>query len=250
MDLQQLTVTELLGVITVYSPKGKQTTIKNRPSYGLSLCREGQIIYTHNGQDYVSDKDHAVLLPMGESYTLRRTETGYFPVINFLTQQPVCDRITLIELRNREILLTQYEELKKLFMHRGSRAKLLSIFYEMLYEIAIQAEADELQGALQAIYENYHLPTLTNACLAAECAISEVYFRKLFKQRMGISPRQFIIDLRIQKAKQLLSEGSLKIWAIAEACGFGDSYHFCKSFKQHTGMTPQEYRKSNPILAL
>lgn len=67
---------------------------------------------------------------------------------------------------------------------------------------------------------------------------------------MGVSPKQFIIELRMQKAKQLLSEGRLKIWAIAEACGFSGCYHFCKSFKQHVGITPNEYRKQNPLCEL
>ena len=139
------------------------------------------------------------------------------------------------------------EEIKKLSLNESNQAKLFSLFYDMLHELSTQNDIGELNGAIKYIYDNYHIPSITNSKLAEECKISEVYFRKLFKQRFGISPRQFIIDLRIQKAKQLLCEGTQKIWAIAESCGFSSAYHFCRVFKERTGMTPHDYRRQNQI---
>lgn len=250
MDIQNTVITEILGVGTVYSPKGRRVEMKNRPCYGLSLCMDGQITYTHNGREYVSDRDHAIILPMGQSYSIRGDRTGDFPVINFLSLHPICDTVTVLEVGNRELLLKNYEEMKHLFIYKNYRAKLISLFYEMLHELSQQENAGELHGALKYIYENYHLPEITNARLAEECRISEVYFRRLFKERFQVSPKQFIIALRLQKAKQLLSEGGQKIWAISEACGFASAYHFCRAFKQHTGMTPNQFRKQNQTFEL
>lgn len=248
MQLQNTVVTDILGVGTVYSPKGRKVEMKNRPCYGLSFCIDGQITYSQNGKEYVSDPDHAIILPMGQCYVLKGDKTGSFPVINFSTLAPLCDTITVLELCNRELLLRKYEEMKKLFVDRNNRAKIFSIFYEMLYELSTQNESSELRAAIKYIYNNYHLPSITNERLAKECKISEVYFRKLFKKAFEMSPKQFIIELRMQKAKQLLSEGTQKIWAISEACGFSSAYHFCRLFKQHTGLTPHDYRKQNQIL--
>ena len=61
-DLNNIVVTDVLNAITVFSPKGKNNTMHNRNSYGLSFCLEGQITYTQNGKKYVSDKNHAVIL--------------------------------------------------------------------------------------------------------------------------------------------------------------------------------------------
>ena len=101
--------------------------------------------------------------------------------------------------------------------------------------------------ALNFIEKNYQNPNLKNEDMAKECNISEVYFRKLFFKHFKTTPRQFIIDIRIQKARQLLTEGILKINAISEKCGFSNPYHFCRVFKEKTGLTPTEYMKQNRV---
>lgn len=83
--------------------------------------------------------------------------------------------------------------------------------------------------------------------LAQACRVSEVYLRKLFSKHLSTSPKQYIIDLRLQKATQLLREGALTITDISETCGFSNPYHFCRIFKEHLGITPSEYRKENLI---
>lgn len=47
------------------------------------LHRGGQITYTQNGEKYISDKDNAIILPKGKSYSLKGDKTGIFPIVNF-----------------------------------------------------------------------------------------------------------------------------------------------------------------------
>ncbi len=250
MDLKKVTVTNITKVYTVHSPQGRTAQMKKRHSYCLSFCSEGQITYTQDGMTFVSDPDHAVILPKGGSYSLHGDKTGDFPVIDFSSLNPICDTIKVIHVHDRELLQKNYNEIKRLYMNTDYRAKVLSLFYEMLHELSVERDLGELDVAVKFIYDNYHLPDLSNARLAEECKISEVYFRRLFKERLGVSPRQFIITFRIQRAKQMLSEGKQKIWAVSDACGFASAYHFCRVFKQHTGMTPNEYRRKNQFLAI
>ena len=70
----------------------------------------------------------------------------------------------------------------------------------------------------------------------------------MFTQNFGVSPKQYLIDMRIKLAKQLLLEDEKLISDIAESCGFGSVYHFSRTFKQATGMSPTEYRRSVNIL--
>lgn len=65
-----------------------------------------------------------------------------------------------------------------------------------------------------------------------------------FKTKLGTSPIDYLISLRIQLAKQLLSETKLSIQKIAEKCGFENSYYFSNFFKKRTGLSPSFYRDS------
>ena len=143
--------------------------------------------------------------------------------------------------------IADYERMKKLFCFGGNRAQLLAVFYDILSKLCVHNIPPELMGAVRLIGSDYCDSSLTNAMLAAKCNMSEVYFRKLFTKHFGISPRQYIIDARIEKAKQLLAEGTGSVCVISEACGFSNPYHFCRMFKQKTGTTPTEYRKANQV---
>ncbi len=247
MDIKNAVVTDIAEVFTVYSQRGRYERMQNREHYGLSLCLEGQITYIQDGVEYVSSTDTAVILPKGGNYFIRGDKTGYFPVINFECRDLLCDTVTVIPVQNAEQLISDYERMKKIFGFDGGCAQVFSIFYGMLHRLSSDSIPYELRGAVQIIKNEYNDVELTNARLASECNMSEVYFRKLFLRYFKTSPKQFIIDMRLQRAKQLLSEGALSISAISEACGFSNPYHFCRIFKQHTGVTPSEYRKENLV---
>jgi hypothetical protein len=72
----------------------------------------------------------------------------------------------------------------------------------------------------------------------------------LFKESVGISPKQYVLTLRIQKAKQMLSEGRERVQSIADRCGFESGAHFSRTFKKHVGMTPAQYRINNHVSSI
>lgn len=73
--------------------------------------------------------------------------------------------------------------------------------------------------------------------------MSQYYFCHLFKESMGVSPYQYVLQQRIEKAKQLLRQRKLTITMIALECGFANQTHFTKHFRKLTGMTPKVYRE-------
>lgn len=247
MDLNAITVTEVLSAYTVHSERGRFEQMIDRSCFGLSFCLDGQITYLQNGVPHVSDRSHAVILPEGGSYLIVGDKTGDFPVINFTCAERICEQVTCIPLSHGLSLTGDYEQLRNLLLLRGSRAKVLSLFYGLLHRLSSQGVTSELLPAMKYIDGHFDDPALSNATLARECKISEVYFRRLFVRQFDLSPKQYVIELRIRKAKQLLSEGALKISAVSEACGFSNPYHFCRVFKERTGLTPTEYRHENQI---
>ena len=247
MHLENMVVSEVSEVYTVFSPKGRYEKMSGRRCYGLSFCLDGKITYIQNGREYVSDNSCAVILPKGGNYFIRGDKTGTFPVINFDCVGFLCDTVTVIPIRNAGELISDCEKIKRLICFEGNRARILSIFYEMIHRISFNDIPAILKRAMKIIDNFYNDPELTNQRLANECNVSEVYFRKLFLKHMNTSPKQYIIDIRLQKAKQLLAEGVFSISAISEKCGFSNPYHFCRIFKDRIGIPPSEYRKENTI---
>jgi len=80
------------------------------------------------------------------------------------------------------------------------------------------------------------------ADLAALLILSPFHFSRLFKQSVGLSPHQCLIQQRIERAKQLLRQRDRPIVDIALECGFNSHSHLSKRFRQLTGVTPKTYR--------
>ncbi|MBE9179542.1 helix-turn-helix transcriptional regulator [Oculatella sp. LEGE 06141] len=80
------------------------------------------------------------------------------------------------------------------------------------------------------------------ADLAALIGISQFHFSHLFKQSIGTTPYQYLLQQRIERAKQLLKQTDQSIMDIALMCGFNSHSHLSKQFRQLTGMTPKTYR--------
>lgn len=246
--LNEIIITDITDIFTVFSPKGRSAKIQNRDSYALSFCEEGQITYTHNGNKFISDKDHAVILPQGQSYSIYGDKTGSFPVINFTCADILCDTVISLPIDNSKSYMKDFNRLQSLSLFGENRTEMMSIFYHMLHRLSSQnSSCQVILPAIKYLENNYQNPNLTNKKLAEQCKLSEVYFRRVFTNYYNMSPKQFLIDIRINKAKQLLSEGAMKINVIASNCGFSNQYHFCRLFKEKTGLTPTEYIKRNRV---
>lgn len=79
--------------------------------------------------------------------------------------------------------------------------------------------------------------------LAASNNISYSYFRKLFKDYTGTSPRQFHLSLKLIRSKELLANTTKSVNEISEETGFGSIFYFSRYFKSKVGMSPNKYRK-------
>lgn len=79
--------------------------------------------------------------------------------------------------------------------------------------------------------------------LASHIGITQFHFSRLFKRSMGMPPHQYVMQQRIEKAKQLLKDTDIPIADIALDCGFSSQSHLGKYFRQLTGITPRKYRQ-------
>jgi ligand-binding sensor protein/AraC-like DNA-binding protein len=99
-----------------------------------------------------------------------------------------------------------------------------------------------LKPGLEYIYDHY-CEKLTLDDVAAICNISTSYFSRLFKRETGLSFPNFINELRVNKAKDLLIQTDLPIMSISNDLGFDECTYFIRVFKQSVNATPASYRK-------
>jgi len=79
--------------------------------------------------------------------------------------------------------------------------------------------------------------------LAKELNVGYSYFRQMFKKYTGISPTQYHLSLRIQRAKDLLASTDHSFKEIADVLGFESYFYFSRIFKDKTGKSPMEFKK-------
>lgn len=92
-------------------------------------------------------------------------------------------------------------------------------------------------------YVHEHLDqTLKLAELAALAGVSQYYFLRLFKQHIGLTPYQYVVRQRVERAKHLLKQKTMPIADIALHCGFANQSHLTKLFRQVMGVTPKQYQ--------
>jgi len=79
--------------------------------------------------------------------------------------------------------------------------------------------------------------------VARAASLSPFYLTRIFKQRYGVPPYRYLIGLRIRYASDLLRESSLSVTQVCHRSGFNSLSHFITTFRNHTGMSPSQYRR-------
>ena len=106
-------------------------------------------------------------------------------------------------------------------------------------ETAIKA----ICGKMQTEY----MLRVSNAEYAARCGVSLPHFLRSFHSVTGTSPQQYVLDLRMQAAKELLLDTDYPVERISAMIGIDDPLYFSRVFKKHQGVSPTAYRKAGRL---
>lgn len=103
-----------------------------------------------------------------------------------------------------------------------------------------------IKEALTYIEQNFQNDISVEG-IAKSCGLNRSYFGRIFKDAIGKSPKEFIMDYRMVKATELLKLTDLTIGDIGNAVGYPNQLHFSRAFKHAYGMSPREWRNKNKI---
>ncbi len=117
---------------------------------------------------------------------------------------------------------------------------------ERLSDETQASQNDRMHQVVQLIMtymENNYAKDISIEQLATLYYVSPTYLSKIFKDLTGFSPINYLIQIRLKKAHELLTTGDLTVKEVAKAVGYEDAYHFSKSFKKHFGTSPSLVKK-------
>jgi AraC-like DNA-binding protein len=191
----------------------------------------------------VVNGSHVATLLSGQVLRREPTERDFLMVVKMLGSGPSPEWVRKAR--------KAYFETPVLTADRFQAAvQLLEVFAQYLADSAsrqalARSEADPQPVASAKEFVQAHVEEpITLAQVVQYVKVSRFYFCKLFKKATGVTLTEYIARARIEKAKLLLSDPSLRISEVVFAAGFGSIPRFNSVFKRHVGMPPTEYRAS------
>jgi len=133
-------------------------------------------------------------------------------------------------------LTTTLSEIEKNLLANQKNFKVTEFTYK---------KPDEIVALVTEYIKNNYHETIDLTVLSSCFGFSISYLTKIFTKYMNMTPSKFIKEYRINISKQLLRNLSLPISTVGEKVGYPDQFHFSKTFKQITGISPSDYREQS-----
>lgn len=164
----------------------------------------------------------------------------------FTRESPVLEvglRNDIVELYEKAITVASEQQSGFQQMLAGIVDNLLGMayFYNRNHTFKAPGISEKINEAKHLIHDQYS--SITPQKVADELFMSYSNFRKVFKQYTGFSPAQYIQDVRMNKAKEILTNTTLTVKEIAFSQGYENYEYFLTAFRAKTGVSPSEYRE-------
>ena len=153
---------------------------------------------------------------------------------------------------NPYTVISKLESILECFRSSSIKEALLSKYINdiltsfLLYSPSVKnnAHSDSIDTVIAYINEHFGQP-LPDTLLADIAGLSIYHFIRIFRQKTGFTPHEYLISTRLCHARYLLRNTQLSVKDICFSCGFSNESSFCTNFKKHEGITPLEYRMSD-----
>lgn len=246
-----LVIKEVYSAYTIYTRQNTSMKRLNRKCWSIGIKYEGQTEYYFNGKSVIADKNHIIILPKGCDYTWKCINSGHYSSIEFDSDLTYPEPIS-ISIKSNEAILNTINKFELRYASDEIYRKIKNIkdVYSIIIEIldsevktySASKKQQKIAPALEYISLHY-TERITNDTLAEVSKISNVYFRKLFTEIIGVSPITYINLFRISKAKEMLKSDYGNLSNVALSLGYPDLYTFSRDFKKVTGVSPSNYAK-------
>lgn len=246
--------------LAIYVQPGTGSPVhKNRASHGIAINTSSDF---DNVKKYVFSDNKTILvgqneiiyMPKGSSYTISSKKSGICYAINFNISENVDFEPFSFKVKNSLVFIKEFEKAAELWKNKNAayhmqcKAILYTILSMMQKEhnskYMANSTSNLIAPAVEYIKKHYTNENISVSKLSAMCNISESYFRIIFRNIYGTSPRKYINELRLSHSKELIKSGMYTVAEAAELSGYIDMSYFSREFKKAFGICPSDCRKN------
>lgn len=215
-------------------------------------CAQSFCLLFPDGRRLFVSENAAVFLPHDVDYTIEAdaASNSYYVVSFTLTEQDV-PLPFIAHVKDKKGFSNLFKEIENEWEMQKPNyiLKCKSLLYAILHRMLMaqsdyvdNTKKDILHDAVEYMQKHYSIEELKLSKLADICGVSPEYFRRIFKSVYGVSPREYIKQLKMERAGKLLLSGERRIAEVAMLSGYNDLSNFSRKFKQFYGVSPTEYR--------
>lgn len=254
--LDDLSVLEI-NFVNLYDVDASSYPMRNRGRYhhGFLYTFEGSETYHFQNKSITAIPDSVIYIPGGAEYSITLSgKRSLVMTIDFEFEQDIQTEPFIVKLEKNNTVRSLFTDIEKIWNRKkaGTNSASKSVFYKIVYSIINQKNLymssdkySKISDAVNYLHASYLDNNFRIDSLSEISGISSRYFEKLFRQKFGVTPKEYVTNMRIERAKELLMSEKNLIGDIALSLGYSSVYHFGKIFKSKTGQTPSEYRREH-----
>lgn len=219
----------------------------------LVIALNGKAEYTMNGEKFIVKKNDLLLFPPKFVRSGKACPGSSWGFISIIFRMDMSDaahdyfcKSILVFSDISNSFVKRFLDASKAWIGKNPlyNIKCSILTTEILYELVLSQmpyhkvlHINKLEETRVFIQEHFRNDISVDE-LAASVNMSVSYFRRLFHEAYGYSPMQYIMNLRIENARDLLLSGEVNVTEAAQLSGFDDIYYFSTAFKRKTGFAP------------
>ena len=234
-------------ILTVDSFRHKKGVfnVKARPFAAFSYRVSGTGSFEVGTKRFVTKPGDVLFLPADTpykvEYSVSESIVVHFEQCNYFEVENIC-------FENSSKIKLCFEQLLKAWKTERSINQSTSIIYDILDKIANDQKElindETIANCVRYMAEHYSNPSLDVETLCGISFMSVSSLQRAFTKHFAMSPKQYLIQLRMDHALELLTKRELSIKEISFACGFTDEKYFSRAFKKRYGYPPTQLQNN------
>lgn len=228
-----------------------------RQDHGLMLVISGDVIFASKDKTLTVKKGDVVFLPKNSFYEAIFDGEVCDYLVNFDIEAETDNEISnlsfptvLFHGASASCLKCFFDLIEGNYVENKNSLRRKGLFYLLLDSISnhsvefpsLDIKTVEMAKGLLGDTEE-----LSISEIAFKCGISESGLRKKFKDIVGVSPKEYRMNIKLNRAKYYLESTGMSVSDISNTLNFYDSAYFCKIFKLHIGVTPRQYSRNKSL---